>query len=151
MLIIDSNRYTSVLVVLTSKMSRKGLVLLSYNGSSGIAIDTQSLMIKIGDSTKGGKRIKYRKKFTGNENIHCNYISQPLFDILHDSYSYEHEAFEKLRVDNYMPQMLFVRVAGCELLPPMRYLAYYKMKTLCSCRVDFAGELPTGIKLNQSL
>lgn len=145
MLISDSRRYTSVLVVINSMISRKGLFLLSYNDREA-AIDTPLLTMGIYNCATDYPRICIARKFTSIEIERTEYISHPLFTFLFKLYDYHHYKFNALRVGRYIPQMLFVGAAGCELLPPMRYSAPYGLISY-DCKVDLAGKLPTRLTL----
>lgn len=141
MLIIDSRRYTSVLVIVNNMISRKGLVLLSYIGAE-VAIDTPSIAVNISFGC-----IDYARKFTSKMSRLGIYISEPIYAYLSRAYNYRHIKFEAIHIGDYLPQMLFVGVVGCKLLPPMRYAISCKMKNLCHCRVDYSDRLPIGITL----
>lgn len=142
MIISDSRRCTSVSVFVNSIMSRKGLALLSYNNDGEVNIDTQSIIIRIVNKT-----ISYAWKNKSDNRTWSLYISQPLYSYLNKTYNYTHPKFEALRMDDYIPQMLFVGVAGCGLLPPMQYLTSCNQKFVHLCKVDYGGRLPIGLTL----
>lgn len=140
MLIIDGGRHNRVLVVLNHMISRIGLYILSYYGGE-IAIDTPYIAIRICNTVSEYHCIHYAQKL--DNHTFNDFISQPLFKFLNESHTgYWHIMFKKLIVDDYIPHMLFVGVAGYELLPPMIYSLDSKIKSLDICMVDYAGGLP---------
>lgn len=141
MLITDSQRYTSVLVFVSSMISRKGLVLLSYDGGE-VNIDTPSIIVRI-----CGRHISHLQKTRIGNHAWGFCISRPLYVYLRKVGVYTHYKFQRLRVGEYIPQMLFVGAAGCGLLPPMQYISLCDRINICDCRIDYSGELPTGITL----
>lgn len=140
MIIYNGKRYTKVLVILNNIMGRIGLCVLSY-ANGDVFIDTHSVMVRINSYS-----ISSVQKTTNINNMNI-YISQPLYNFLSRMYGYTHSKFRELTVDKWEPHMLFVGVAGCELLPPMRYITSCRDLFMSNCKVDYCGVLPTGLIL----